>query len=212
MRSSGENGVSLVIVISGATASGKSTFASLLSEALFEDRPALLGQDQYFQELGEEDRATEITSNHPRAVLWDQLVEHLKVLKSGGAVMLPVTGARSFSWKIPRVKVGPSDVVIVEGHLLFNEPRIHDLADLTVFLDANVHERVVRRLLRDTRGESKTLDQATDWYRRDVLPNVSTYSESLREMADVIVPFDRENRKAVDVVADWVRDQLTSDP
>jgi uridine kinase len=103
------------------------------------------------------------------------------------------------------MELGPSEVVIAEGHLLFNEARIIALADLTVFVDANVHERTVRRLLRDTESGKTTLEKATTWYRRDVIPNVAAYSEAKGKLADVVIPFDRDNPLAVQVVADWVQ-------
>ena len=200
--------VSLVIAISGATASGKSTFARQLCELLQDRLPVLLNQDRYFRdfhELTDEEREKAVTSNHPRAVLWDELVMHLKKLKAGGAVTMPVPGTRAQQRGDERTELGPSEVVIVEGHLLFNEARVVALADLRVFVDANVHERTVRRLLRDTASGKTTLEGAAQWYRRDVIPHVARYSESRHKLADVVIPFDRDNTLAVRVVADWVR-------
>lgn len=168
----------------------------------------LLNQDRYFRdfhEFSDEERAKRVTSNHPRAVLWEDLVSALENLKEGRAVTVPVPGTRARQRGDEPMELGPSEVVIAEGHLLFNEARIIALADLTVFVDANVHERTVRRLLRDTESGKTTLQKATTWYRRDVIPNVAAYSEEKGKLADVVIPFDRDNPLAVQVVADWVR-------
>ena len=206
IRATGKT-VSLLVAISGATASGKSTFAEQLCGRLEDLAPVLLKQDHYFRdflEVPESEREAAVTSNHPRAVLWDELVRHLDVLKSGGQVRVPVEGTRFRRRQEPN-EVGPSRVVVVEGHLLFTDERVVSLADLKVFMDANVHERVVRRLLRDTKSGDTSLEKATAWYRRDVIPNVSVYSEPYAGIADIVVPFERDSRTAVDAVAAWVR-------
>jgi uridine kinase len=205
--------MALLIAISGATASGKSTFAAQLCVLLEQWSPVLLNQDRYFRSFHEvqEDRREDVaTSNHPRAVLWDELVSHLEALKSGLSVTVPVAGTRARLRGDSPTDLGPSGIVIAEGHLLFNEDRIVGLADLLVFVDANAHERVVRRLLRDTKSGKTMLEKATTWYRKDVIPNVGPYSEDLRDMADVIVPYDRDNKLAAQIVADWVGQRMAS--
>lgn len=202
----------IVVAISGATASGKSTLASLLADRLADLAPALVKQDWYFRDFAEfpdVERERLVTSNHPRAVLWDALVDHLAELAAGGSVVVPVDGTRFRKRGEDPVTVGPSRIVVVEGHLLFNERRVLDLADLRVFVDANVHERAVRRLLRDTESGSTSLEGAAAWYRRDVIPNVGTYSENTRHLADVIVPFDTGNETGCRAIADWVRRWLS---
>ena len=203
--------MSLLVAISGATASGKSTFAQKLCNLLSDVPPVLLHQDRYFRDFAEypeEERERVVTSNHPRAVLWDALVGHLECLKSDGQVQVPVEGTRWRKRGHEPETLGPAEIVVVEGHLLYTEPRLVSLADLRIFIDANVHERVVRRLLRDTESGKTTLEGATRWYRRDVIPNVSRYSEPGRRYADVIVPFDVENGIAAQAVADWVRSEM----
>ena len=105
-------------------------------------------------------------------------------------------------------ELGPSMVIILEGHLIFNEPRVVELSDLLVFVDANVHERAVRRLLRDTASGKTSLEKATAWYRRDVIPNVAAFSEAKRDIADLIIPFDQDNGLAAQILADWITKQV----
>ena len=203
----------LLIAISGATASGKSTFAVGLCNLLQSRSQVLLNQDHYFrdfQEIPEDSREEALTSNHPRAVLWNSLVYHLQTLKSGGTVTVPVVGTRARLRGDEPKNLGPSELVIIEGHLLFNDDRILGLADLLVFMDANPHERAVRRLLRDTKSGLTSLESAGRWFRKDVIPNIKTYSEALRDLADVIVPFDRDNEVAAKAVADWAKQKLDS--
>jgi uridine kinase len=192
--------------VSGPTGSGKSTFSAELRDRLADYEAIVLKQDAYFRDwslLPGDEGERRRTSNHPRSVLWDVLVDHVGRLRTGQAVPTPVPGTRAHTRGDPPVDLGPSRVVIVEGHLLFNRSDLRSELDLSVYVETNVHERVVRRLLRDTDGGTP-LDRAVAWYRRDVRPHIARYSERLWTSADVIVPWEGTNSTAVEAVANWV--------
>ena len=66
----------ITIGIMGGSASGKTTFAKALAEALADFSPIVLNQDSYFRdwsEYSDAERERVITANHPDAVLWDAL-------------------------------------------------------------------------------------------------------------------------------------------
>ena len=202
--------MALIIGLSGPTASGKSTFASALVGALEPFRPVLIGQDRYFRnwlDYRPEEREAQRTTNHPRGVLWDALEAHVSALKEGGTARTPVEGTRAWDRQDPPATLGPSDLVIIEGHLIYTQPSLRALFDLRLYVDAFVHERVVRRLSRDLAGGT-SFEGATAWYRRDVIPNVVAHSERTRSYADLIIPFDRHNATAVNLVSQWARDRL----
>jgi uridine kinase len=201
----------ILVAITGATSSGKSTFSQDLCKRLQAHSPVLLNQDRYFRDFRDvpkSGREAAVTSNHPRAVLWDELITHLGKLKAGQPVSVPVSGTRAQMRGDAPSELGPSMVIILEGHLIFNEPRVVELSDLLVFVDANVHERAVRRLLRDTASGKTSLEKATAWYRRDVIPNVAAFSEAKRDIADLIIPFDQDNGLAAQILADWITKQV----
>ena len=127
----------------------------------------------------------------------------MRILRSGGSIEIPVPGTRSAQRGDPVSTVGPSKVVLVEGHLIYNRYPLMDLMDLRLFAEAFVHERVVRRLKRDTDGGT-AFEGAIAWYRRDVIPNIVHYSEQTVRHADLVVPCDTDNRKAVDMITQWV--------
>ena len=96
-----------------------------------------------------------------------------------------------------KTSVQPSDVVIVEGHLIFWSEDLRALMDIKVFLDVDAHERVLRRMLRDVAQRGGDLEWAINWYRRDVLPNFPVYTEPCKQYADLIIPFQDENPVAL---------------
>ncbi len=195
----------IVIGVSGGSAAGKTTFTDILSDRLADFGPVVLNQDSYFRDwsaLPEDE--IERTANHPRAVLWEPLIAHVKCLREGQAIEMPPPGTRAFRRGDDLQKVAPEKLVIVEGHLIFSQEALRALLDIKLFLDVDTHERVLRRMLRNT-SSGMSLKDAVAWYRRDVVPNYRVYTEPTREYADLIVPFEGDVQVAVDVVANGIR-------
>ncbi len=190
----------VTIGIMGGSASGKTTFASALEEQLSEFAPVVLNQDSYFRnwsEYSEAERERVITANHPDAVLWDALITDIKKLRDRQAIEKPTPGTRASQRGEEKTSVQSSDVLIVEGHLIFWSEDLRDLMDIKVFLDVDAHERVLRRMLRDVAQRGGDLEWAINWYRRDVLPNFPVYTEPCKQYADLIIPFQDENPVAL---------------
>ena len=142
----------ITVGIMGGSASGKTTFAGALAAELTEFAPVVLNQDSYFRdwsEYSEAERERVITANHPDAVLWDALISDIKKLRNRDAIEIPTPGTRAAQRGDEKTNVQSSDVIIVEGHLIFWSEDLRDLMDIKLFLDVDAHERVLRRMLRD---------------------------------------------------------------
>ncbi|MDP6040379.1 MAG: uridine kinase [Candidatus Latescibacteria bacterium] len=203
-------GKPIVIGISGGSAAGKTTFTQMLSKALAEYEPVVLNQDRYFRDwsiLPEDEREKERTANHPRAVVWEQLVAHVEALRSGGEIETPAPGTGRYARGEAVEKVRAGRLIVVEGHLVFGHEILRNLMDVKLFLEVDAHERVLRRMLRNT-SSGMALEDAVAWYRRDVIPNFPIYTEATRQYADLIVPFEGETQTAVDVVTNGLRAML----
>ena len=195
-----ENFTPITVGIMGGSASGKTTFAKALAEALAAFSPVVLNQDSYFRdwsEYSDAERQRVITANHPDAVLWDALITDITKLRARDAIAFPTTGTRAAQRGDEKTSVQPSDVVIVEGHLIFWSEDLRDLMDIKLFLDVDAHERVLRRMLRDVAQRGGDLEWAINWYRRDVLPNFPVYTEPCKQYADLVIPFQNENPVAL---------------
>lgn len=206
-----EHPTPITVGIMGGSASGKTTFASALAEQLAEFSPVVLNQDSYFRdwsEYSEAERERVITANHPDAVLWDALITDIKKLRERNVIETPTPGTRGAQRGNEKASVQPSDVVIVEGHLIFWSEDLRDLMDIKLFLDVDAHERVLRRMLRDVAQRGGDLEWAINWYRRDVLPNFPVYTEPCKQYADLIIPFQDENPVALQTVVASIRTQI----
>ena len=201
----------ITVGIMGGSASGKTTFANALSAELKEFVPVVLNQDSYFRdwsEYTEAERERVITANHPDAVLWDALISDIKKLRDRDAIEIPTPGTRAAQRGTEKSNVQPSDVVIVEGHLIYWSEDLRDLMDIKLFLDVDAHERVLRRMLRDVAQRDGDLEWAINWYRRDVLPNFPVYTEPCKQYADMIIPFQDENPVALHTLVAGIRRQI----
>src|SRR5436190_1946833 len=193
-----------VVGISGGSASGKSTLAAALAARLASAAPIVLNQDAYFRDwsaLPPEEREARMTANHPSAVLWPELVAHVTQLRHGVAVRTPVPGTRASARGDAETPVGPTRLLIVEGHLIFGEPSLRPLLDLKLFLDVPPDERVLRRMFREAVERGGSLERAIAWYRHDVLPHYRLHTEPTRQFADLILPWTEAREEAIDLLA-----------
>ncbi len=201
----------ITVGIMGGSASGKTTFASALAEQLTEFSPVVLNQDSYFRdwsEYSEEDRERLITANHPDAVLWDALITDIKKLRDRDTIEKPTPGTRAAQRENGKSSVQPSDILIVEGHLIFWSEDLRDLMDIKIFLDVDAHERVLRRMLRDVAQRGGDLEWCINWYRRDVLPNFPVYTEPCKQYADIVIPFQDDNPVALHTLIAGIRARI----
>ena len=206
-----KNSTPITIGIMGGSASGKTTFARALAEELSEFSPVVLNQDSYFRdwsEYSEAERERVITANHPDAVLWDALIADIKKLRSRNVIHVPTPGTRAAQRGDEKTSIQPSEVVIVEGHLIFWSEDLRDLMDIKLFLDVDAHERVLRRMLRDVAQRGGDLEWAINWYRRDVLPNFPVYTEPCKQYADLVIPFQDENPVALHTLIAAIRARI----
>jgi uridine kinase len=206
-----------VLGISGGSASGKSTLAAELAGRLVSFGPLVLNQDAYFHDwsaLPPAEREERMTANHPDAVHWPALVEHVARLREGDTVQTVVPGTRAAArgkkneTEAAGTLLGPTRLLIVEGHLIFGEPVLRSLLDLKLFLDVPADERVLRRMVRDTVERGGDLARAVAWYRRDVLLNSRLYTEPTRQFADLILPWTEAREPVIDLLAAGIRAQV----
>jgi uridine kinase len=200
-----------VVGISGGSASGKSTLAAALAQRLASFGPVVLNQDAYFHDwsaLPPAEREARMTANHPDAVRWPDLVEHVGRLREGEVVQLPVPGTRASARGDRPSRLGPTALVIVEGHLIFGEPSLRPLLDLKLFLDVPPDERVLRRMFREAIERGGNLERAIAWYRHDVLPHYRLHTEPTRQFADLVLPWTEPREAVIDLLAAGIRARL----
>ena len=206
----------VTVGITGGSASGKSTLAKHIANELNGHKSVIVNQDLYFRDYAEyspEEREKVITANHPDGICWDVLINHINKLVSGEPVTVPASRTRAALGNRPQDKLETGDLIILEGHLIFWNQQIRDLMDLKLFIDVDPHERVLRRLLRAAAGKedefsAKDLQGQVEWYRRDVIPNFPVYTETCKQYADLVVPYQKHNPATLQMIVAGIRDRI----
>ena len=199
-----------VIGIAGGTGSGKTTVARRLYESLHLDSAVFLDQDSYYKELGHlglEERKR-INFDHPDSVDNDLLADHLERLVAGEALEKPTYDFAAHTRAPETQRVEPRGVILVEGILLFVDPRLRDLFDLKIFVDTEADVRFIRRLQRDLDLRGRTIDSVIDQYLTTVRPMHFEFVEPSKRYADIILPRGGNNAPGIGVIAARIRDAL----
>jgi uridine kinase len=204
----------LVVGIAGGTASGKTTVARKIHQALSSNRVAFLDQDAYYKDLSDlplEERR-EVNFDHPDAFDTELLVEQLKALKSGRAIHKPVYDFVSSTRQPATVPVEPGDLILIEGILVLHIPAVRQELDVRIFVDAEDDVRIIRRLTRDIKERGRDFDHVVAQYFRHVRPMHMGFVEPSKRYADIIVPHGGNNDTAIEMLVSAIRGRLYGHP
>lgn len=200
----------LIIGIAGGSGSGKTTVVKAITEKL-KERVVVIPQDSYYKDsshLSEEEKRHQ-NFDHPDAIDFKLLQEHLKELRSGKAIEQPVysyiTCSRS---KTETITVEPADVIIIEGILIFTCKQLRDLMDIKIFVDADDDDRLMRVMARDIIERGKTVDWVIERYSKTVKPMYLQFIEPSKRYADIIIPQGGHNKVAIDVISATIEKAL----
>lgn len=200
----------LVIGIAGGTGSGKTTVVNQIIKHLPSDEVCVISQDSYYnatENLSYEQR-TKINFDHPRAIDFDLIVKHLKELKSGKTIEQPIYSFVTHNRTKDTLKTHPRKVVIVEGILIFNNAELRDLFDIKIFVHADTDERLIRRVRRDITERGRDIDEVLNRYQDTLKPMHRQFIEPTKNFADIIIPNDRHNTVAIDIVRTVINERL----
>jgi uridine kinase len=151
-----------------------------------------------------------VNFDHPAAIDNDLLVQHVRALKGGKAVELPIYDFKTHSRMAETVRVEPKPIVIVEGILIFSEQRLLDEMDIKVFVDTPDDIRFIRRLRRDIDDRGRTVDSVIEQYLATVRPMHLQFVEPSKREADVIIPEGGSNLVGIDLISGKIRERLAS--
>uniref|UniRef100_A0A7N6AFD4 Uridine-cytidine kinase n=1 Tax=Anabas testudineus TaxID=64144 RepID=A0A7N6AFD4_ANATE len=201
-----------VIGLCGGSASGKTTVANKIIEALDVPWVVLLSMDSFYKVLNKEEQElaakNEYNFDHPDAFDFELLVTVLRKLKKGKSVKVPVYDFTSHSRRKEWKTVYGANVVIFEGILAFANKELLKLLDMKVFVDTDSDIRLIRRLKRDISQRGRDISGIIKQYNKFVKPAFEQYIEPTVQVADIVVPRGGENFVALDLIVQHVHSQL----
>src|SRR5512138_1003145 len=202
----------MIIGICGGTGSGKTTVANRILESVSANEVVFIQQDSYYRNLKDVplDYRQVANFDHPDALDNDLLVNHVRKLKAGEPIELPLYDFKTHMRLVETRAVEPKPIVIVEGILIFSEPRLLEQMDIKVFVDTPDDIRFIRRLRRDIAERGRTLDSVIEQYVANVRPMHIQFVESSKRFADVIIPEGGHNLVSVDLISGKIRERLAN--
>jgi uridine kinase len=196
-----------VVGVAGGTASGKTTVSRRIWEAVGRERIAYIQHDNYYKDqshLSPEERAL-TNYDHPDSLESSLMVSHLRELRAGRPVDIPMYDFSIHNRSKETLRVNPAKVILVEGILIFVEPALRDLMDMCIFVDTDADIRFIRRLRRDMVERGRSLDSVVKQYLATVRPMHMEFVEPSKRYADVIVPQGGDNRVAMEMIVSRIQ-------
>jgi uridine kinase len=208
------NKKTIIIGISGASASGKSLLANTIVNELGSNQVVVISEDSYYKDHSDipfEERA-KINYDHPDSLDHALLHRHLQQLQAGEHVDVPLYNHSQHTRDTESRSIGQHTIIVLEGILLFVEQNLRDLMDIRIFMETALDICLIRRLKRDVKERGRTLDCVLKQYEDTVRPMYLQFIEPSKRYADIIVPRGGGNRIAIDMIKAKMRELLGDQP
>ena len=203
----------MIIGISGGTGSGKTTVVQKIIASAGAGNVVYLQQDAYYRNLGDMplDLKHQVNFDHPDAFDTDLLINHLEALRAGEPIEQPIYDYATHSRKSETLHVEPRPVIIVEGILVFVNPKLRGLMNLKIFVDADADIRIIRRIDRDVHERGRSLESVITQYTTTVRPMHLQFVEPSKRYADIIIPEGGFNDAGIDLIIGKIKSFLAEE-
>ncbi len=200
----------LIIGLAGGSGSGKTTVAQGILQRVGRENIAFLQHDSYYKDLGSlpPNQHAEVNFDHPDSLETELLIQHVKQLKAGQAIEVPIYDFSKDRRTDRTFTVQPRSVILVEGILIFAEPKLRKLFDIKIFVDTDPDIRFIRRLQRDISERGRSTESVIKQYLATVRPMHLDFVEPSKRYADIIIPEGGFNTAALDMVVARIQSLL----
>ena len=198
-----------VVGVAGGSGSGKTTLTENLIQR-FSDHICVVHHDNYYKphdDLPFEVRA-KLNYDCPDTFETSLLAQQLRQLRQGQTVDCPTYDYTNHTRAKATVRLVPQPVILLEGILIFTEPKLCDLMDLKVFVDTDADVRLARRMLRDLEERGRSVRSVIDQWQDTVKPMHEKYVEPSKSNADIIIPHGGRNSVALDLIVGRIERHL----
>ena len=200
----------LIVGIAGGTGSGKTTVVKKLLEAFPNGEVIVIPQDSYYKDNGRiplEERQ-KIHFDHPDSLEFSLLINHLKHLRKGHSIEMPVYSYLTCLRSKETITIMPARVVLVEGILILADAGLRNMLDIKVFVDADADDRLGRVIQRDIVDRGRSVLKVLERYHDTVKPSHLQFIEPSKRYADIIIPGGGENQVGIEVLISIIEKHL----
>ncbi|KAJ5214889.1 hypothetical protein N7468_010568 [Penicillium chermesinum] len=201
-----------IIGIAGSSGSGKTSVAMEIVRSLNLPWVVILVMDSFYKSLSPEEHrkahANEYDFDSPESIDFDLLVETLRTLKKGKRAQIPVYSFADHQRQPQTTTLYSPRVIILEGILALHDPRIAEMLDVKIFVEADMDVCLGRRVLRDVRERGRDIDGIIKQWFTYVKPSFTRFVDPQRGVSDIIIPRGIENKTAIDMVVKHIQRKL----
>ncbi len=200
----------LIVGIAGGTGSGKTTVVNKLMDVLPGGEVVVIPQDSYYKDNSDiplEERQ-KINFDHPDSLEFSLLIDHLKQLRKGKSVEMPIYSYLTCVRSKETITIKPAKVVLIEGILILADPGLRKMLDIKVFVDADADDRLGRVIQRDIVERGRSVLKVLERYHDTVKPSHLQFIEPSKRYADIIIPGGGENQVGIEVLISIIEKHL----
>lgn len=201
----------LIIGVAGGSGSGKTTVVRHIIDSIGKQNILLLQHDSYYRDLKHLsfEKRTQQNFDHPSSLETELLIRHIKALKEGYQVEVPIYDFSKHIRKEESRVVNPRKIILIDGILIFSEQELLEEMDIKLYVDTDDDIRLLRRIKRDIMERDRQLEDVLNQYKKFVRPMHLEFVEPSKRYADIIIPRGGQNEVALDMVNALIQDRLS---
>jgi len=201
-----------IIGISGGSGSGKTTFVKALSESFPTHQVCILSQDNYYKPREEQqiDSKGEKNFDLPESFKEEEYHQDVLRLLNGEDVVLkeytynnPLAEPKLITYKA-------APIVIIEGIFVFHFKDVSDLMDFKIFIDADEHIKLIRRIQRDQIERNYPIEDVLYRYQHHVFPAYQKFILPYKPHCDIVVNNNISFDNALNTVKLSIKEKLNN--
>ncbi|TPG67216.1 uridine kinase [Hymenobacter nivis] len=200
-----------LVGITGGSASGKTTFLNRLLSAFPEDQVCLVSQDNYYHPRDKQviDEQGVHNFDLPGSIDSAAYAADVLALSQGREVRRQEYLFNNPTVTPKQLVFRPAPIVVVEGIFVFHFAEIAKLLDLKVFIDAQEHVKLHRRIIRDRDERGYDVADVLYRYTHHVAPTYEKFIAPYKHDADMVIPNNHHFDKGLEVLVGFLRGKAT---
>eukprot|EP00754_Rhynchopus_humris_P043806 Rhum_TRINITY_DN3551_c0_g1::Rhum_TRINITY_DN3551_c0_g1_i1::g.11180::m.11180/K00876/udk, UCK; uridine kinase len=198
--------------ICGPSGSGKTTVCKKVMDGFRRGGVAMITLDSFYTTLtpAQVEDVANYNFDTPDAFDFAKVHEVLKTLRETGRAEVPRWSYTERRRLDEHDVVENCDVVLFEGILTLHDEAVRKMMDLSIYVDCDLDQCLIRRIRRDIAKRGRNLESVLAQYELTVKPSYETFIFPERKHADVIITRGGSNTKAVEMVIDHITAIITS--
>ncbi len=200
----------LTIGITGGTGSGKTTILEEIKKKFSKSDIGFISQDSYYNDNGNLsfEEKNKINFDHPEAVDFDLMINHLNLLKNGKNINQPIYSFFDHNRIEKTELIEPKKIMVIEGLLILTNKKLRDLIDVKVFVDSKSNLRFKRRLNRDVNERGRSEEEVIELFNKRLNEMHKMYVEPMMKYCDIIIDNNTNNLIEIDPLIKIIKNNL----